>query len=39
LQEKLGGSSDPIPDMNEQNDGNGSDKKQSDSDAQPGSES
>ncbi|XP_008645201.1 transcription factor HBP-1a isoform X2 [Zea mays] len=39
LKEKLGGSSDPIPDMNEQNDGNGSDKKQSDSDAQPGSES
>ena len=40
LQEKLGATSDSIPDMNEQNDGGGSGyKKQPDSDAQPGNES
>ncbi|KAL6888597.1 hypothetical protein ACP4OV_009623 [Aristida adscensionis] len=38
LKEKLGGTSDSIPDMNEQNDGDGSSKKQPDSGAQPGSE-
>ncbi|CAL4890264.1 unnamed protein product [Urochloa decumbens] len=40
LKEKLGASSDSIPDMNEQNDGDGSGyQKQPDSDAQPGNES
>ncbi|KAL6629767.1 hypothetical protein ACP70R_029532 [Stipagrostis hirtigluma subsp. patula] len=39
LKEKLGGTSDSIPDMNEQNGGDGSSKKQPDSDAQPGNES
>jgi hypothetical protein len=34
LQEKLGATSDSIPDMNEKNDGDGSYKKQPDSDAQ-----
>uniref|UniRef100_A0A0E0JV20 BZIP domain-containing protein n=1 Tax=Oryza punctata TaxID=4537 RepID=A0A0E0JV20_ORYPU len=35
LKEKLQGNSDSIPDMNEQNDTNGSCQKQQDSDAQP----
>uniref|UniRef100_A0A0E0CEV7 BZIP domain-containing protein n=1 Tax=Oryza meridionalis TaxID=40149 RepID=A0A0E0CEV7_9ORYZ len=35
LKEKLEGNSDSIPDMNEQNDTNGSHQKQQDSDAQP----
>uniref|UniRef100_A0A0D9VBQ3 BZIP domain-containing protein n=1 Tax=Leersia perrieri TaxID=77586 RepID=A0A0D9VBQ3_9ORYZ len=34
-QEKLGGNSDSIPDMNKQNDTNGNCQKQQDSDAQP----
>jgi plant G-box-binding factor len=34
LQEKLGATSDSIPDMNEKNDGDGSYKRQHDSDAQ-----
>ena len=34
LQEKLGATSDSIPDMNEKDDGDGSYKKQPDSDAQ-----
>ncbi|GJM90099.1 hypothetical protein PR202_ga06347 [Eleusine coracana subsp. coracana] len=38
LKERLGGTSDSVPDMNEQNDGDGSSKRQPDSDAQPESE-
>ncbi|XP_062218079.1 transcription factor HBP-1a-like isoform X3 [Phragmites australis] len=39
LKAKLGGTSDSIPDMNEENDPDGSHKKQPDSDAQPGNDS